>query len=154
MIERLLAIGDPSTRRQLVIQNPLLEWDEIISSLADRVWQEVRIDTARAQALADVAISIAEARNTKPGLAKAFRAKGNALYVSDQHAAAIENHQQAASLFEEVGDQSQLARTLSSSIQPLLLLGRYDEALATGERARAIFSREQNSWRLARLEIN
>jgi len=154
MIERLLALESASARRQLVLQDPSLEWDEIISTLADRVWQEVRIDTARAQALADIAIAIAEARDTKVGLAKALRAKGNALYVSDEHAAAIQNHQRAASLFEEVGDQSQLARTLSSSIQPLLLLGRYDEALAIGERAREIFSREQNSWRLARLEIN
>ena len=154
MIDRLLALDDASARRHLVLQNPSLGWEEIISTLADRVWQEVRIDTARAHALADIATAIAEARDTKLGLAKALRAKGNAFYVSDQHASAIENHQRAASLFEEVGDHSQQARTLSSSIQPLLLLGRYDEALAVGERAREIFSREQNSWRLARLEIN
>ena len=39
-------------------------------------------------------------------------------------------------------------------IQPLLLLGRYDEALAAGERGRAIFQEQGNTRRLARLEIN
>lgn len=153
-IERLLALRDEQSRKEIVLQNPFLEWGEIISSLADRVWQDVRIDTARAHSLADLAIFIAEVRETKVGLAKALRAKGNALYVSDQPAAAIEMHQRAASLFEQAGEQSQLARTLSSSLQPLLLLGRYDESLAAGEHAREIFSREQNTWRLARLEIN
>ena len=47
-----------------------------------------------------------------------------------------------------------MARTLSGSIQPLLLLGRYDQALATGERAAEIFRNQGNTRRLARLEIN
>src|SRR6202035_1574155 len=42
----------------------------------------------------------------------------------------------------------------SGSIQSLLLLGRYDEAIAAGERAKAIFRQQGNTRRLARLEIN
>jgi CHAT domain-containing protein len=72
----------------------------------------------------------------------------------NQHADAIELHRVAASLFEAAGEANELARTLSGSIQPLLLLGRYDEALHAGERARAIFMGLGNDWRLARLEIN
>ena len=154
VIARLMALKSDDERRSFVRQNPSCEWDSIISTVADRVWQELRVDAARAQGLADMAICVAEVRGSKAGLAKALRSKANALYVSDQHAAAIEMHQQAAALFEEVGDPSQFARTLSSSLQPLLLLGRYEEALAASEQARAIFSREQDSLRLARLEIN
>ncbi|MGC2197448.1 MAG: CHAT domain-containing tetratricopeptide repeat protein, partial [Terriglobales bacterium] len=40
------------------------------------------------------------------------------------------------------------------SIQPLLLLGCYDQALAAGARARKIFREQDNARRLARLEIN
>ncbi len=154
IIARLTALNSDDERREFVHQNPSCEWDGVISTVADRVWQELRVDATRAQSLADLAICIAKARDSKAGLAKALRAKGNALYVSDQHAAAIDMHRRAATLFEEVGDQSQLARTLSSSLQPMLLLGRYEEALAASERARAIFSEEQDALRLARLEIN
>lgn len=153
-IERLLALSDDADRRAFVQEHRSFNWDEIVSSLAERVWQEVRVDTAQAQRMADTAIQIAEFAGSKSGLAKALRAKANALYASDQHAAAVEMHQRAAVLFGEAGESLQLARTLSSSLQPLLLLGRYDEALAAGERAREIFAREKNSWRLARLEIN
>jgi CHAT domain-containing protein len=154
MIERLLALADESSRRQLVLQNPSVSWDEIVSSLTARVLQEVRVNTTQAELLADFAIEIAETTASKIGLAKALRAKANALYALDQHSAAIDLHRQAASLFEQAGDYAQVARTLSSSIQPLLLLGRYDEALAAGERARTIFEEERDRWRLARLEIN
>src|SRR2546426_2178332 len=63
-------------------------------------------------------------------------------------------HQRAVELFEAAGEDLELARTLSGSIQPLLLLGRYDQALAAGDRARTIFADQGNTWRLARLEIN
>ena len=39
-------------------------------------------------------------------------------------------------------------------MQPLLLMGEYNRALAAAERARRIFTAEGDSWRLARLDIN
>src|SRR5207245_1505395 len=46
------------------------------------------------------------------------------------------------------------ARTLSTSIQPTILLGEYDKAFHAVEQAREIFARLSDLWRLARLEIN
>ena len=83
-----------------------------------------------------------------------LRAKANVLYALGQHTAAVDLHQQAAAWFEAVGQSHELARTLSGSIQPMLLLGEYNRAFAAAERARQIFSTEGNAWRLARLEIN
>jgi CHAT domain-containing protein len=57
-------------------------------------------------------------------------------------------------LFEQACDDAELARTLSGCIQPLLLLGRYDQALAAAEQARAIFKKQGNVLRVARLEVN
>ena len=154
MIARLLASPDETAHRTLVTQHPSLDWDFILSTITDRVRQEINVDTARAQQMADIAITVAEASGSKLALAKSRRAKANALYATDQHAAAIEMHAGAAAIFESLGEKEELARTLSSSIQPSLLLGRYDEALAAGERARAIFAEQNDAWRLARLEIN
>jgi len=154
LIERLLALETSASRREFVASHPSADWDEIVQTLTERVWQEVRVDAHRADRIADAALDVAQSIASQISLARSFRAKANSLYTLDQHAAAIEHHEKAAACFEQVGDEAELARTLSGSIQPLLLLGRYDEALAKGERAAAIFKKQGNARRLARLEIN
>jgi CHAT domain-containing protein len=154
MIERLVALADDAAQRALVAEHPSFDWPEVVNQLTELVWKEVRVNSAKARHLADIAITVAEAVDDRIALAKSLRSKANALYVLDQHSAAIEMHERAAALFEALGDDGELARTLSGSIQPLLLRGRYDQALAAGERARRIFARAGNTRRLARLEIN
>jgi CHAT domain-containing protein len=154
MVERLVVAANDSEWRQLVAQHPLVEWDQVVSSLTDRARQEINVNIANAQRIAEIAMVVSEAIGSKVALARSQRAKANTLYAMDQHAAAIEMHRSAAALFEAAGEDQELARTLSGSIQPYLLLGRYEEALAAGKRAGAIFSQEGNDWRLARLEIN
>ncbi len=154
LLERLLALEDAGALKELVAEHPGADWNELVGALAERVWHEVRVDTVRAERLADVAIEIAELAGDAVSQGKSLRAKANALYTLDHHAEAIQFHKRAAELFAGAGEQAELARTLSSSIQPLLLLGRYDEALAAGGRARQIFEEQGNRRRLARLEIN
>jgi CHAT domain-containing protein len=154
LLERLLALEDALSTKDLVAEHPRVDWNALVGTLAERVWQEVRVDPHRAERYADIAIEIGEIVGHRVSLGKSLRAKANALYALDHHAAALQFHEQALTLFEQAGDQGELARTLSSSIQPLLLLGRYDQALAAGERARNIFQEQGNARRLARLEIN
>src|SRR6202795_2449495 len=154
IIERLLAAKDAPTRSQLVALHPAIAWVEIVETLTEKVWQEVRIDTQRAQQLADAALDVAQSLNRPNLLARSFRAKANAMYALDQHTEAVHFHEQAIALFEQTGEEAELARTLSGSIQSLLLLGRYDQAVAAGERAAAILRKQGNTRRLARLEIN
>src|SRR5207245_423078 len=87
-------------------------------------------------------------------LALGLRAMANALYSSGDYRAAIAHHQQAFQLYESLGDLNEAARTLSTSIQPMILVGEYDQAFQAAERAREIFTRLNDTWRLARLEIN
>ncbi|MGH9643539.1 MAG: tetratricopeptide repeat protein [Terriglobales bacterium] len=154
VVERLLELQEGPSRRALVAGHSAVAWDEVVKALTERVWQEVRVDAHRADRIADAALDVAQYIGDPISLARAFRSKANALYSLDQHAAAIEHHEKAATYFEKAGDEGELARTLSGSIQPLLLLGRYDQALATGERAADIFRSQGNTRRLARLEIN
>src|SRR5246500_1105711 len=154
MIERLVALADDAAQRAFVRGHPSFDWPEIVNQLTELVWKEVRVNSAKARQVADIAITVAEAIEDRVALAKSLRSKANALYALDQHSAAIEMHERAAALFEALGDDGELARTLSGSIQPLLLRGRYEQALAVGERARRIFARAGNTRRLARLEIN
>jgi CHAT domain-containing protein len=154
MIERLLAAKDATCREALVAQFPTIAWDEVIQTLTQKVWQEVRVDTHRAERLADAAVDVSRALGRPKLLARSFRAKANAMYALDQHTEAVNFHEQSVALFEQTGEEEELARTLSGSIQSLLLLGRYDEAVAAGERAGDIFCKHGNTRRLARLKIN
>jgi len=152
-MSQLLSLADRD-RREYVTQHPDNDWEGFVSMLTDRVREEVRIDTTMADRLADLSIGVAEAIGNSTALAKSLRAKANALYSLDQHAAAIDLHRRAVTIFEQVGNEEELARTLSGSIQPLLLLGRYDQALEAASRARELFTGQGNKLRLARLEIN
>ena len=117
MIERLLAAPDDVARRDLIAHHASADWDEIVSILTDRAREEVHVDTAQAQYMAETAVLVAEAAGSKIAQGKGWRAKANTLYALDQHAAAVEMHQRAAALFEQAGEQSELGRTLSGSIQ-------------------------------------
>ncbi len=153
VVQRLLAMEE-AARRDFVRGDATRDWAALASALTERVREDVRVDTVRAQQLADIAITISETIGNRLALAKSRRAKANALYALDQHAAAIEMHKQAVGLFEDEGDEKELARTLSGSIQPMLLLGQYDQALAAGGRARKLFLEQGNALRIARLDIN
>ena len=153
-LEKLIALDDDASRATFVASNLSLVRPEIVAELADQARELVRVDVAQALRTADAACAIASALEDKESLARALRAKANALYAKGEHAAAVNFHEQAAQLFENDGNQEELARTLSGSIQPMLLMGDYTRAFAAGDRARQIFEILGNTWRLARLQIN
>jgi hypothetical protein len=105
-VTRLLALDSPNDRKMLVEKNPAVEWDEVIRVLTERVWQEVRVNTQQAERMADAAVEVAEARGNPVSIGKSIRAKANALYALDRHAAAIELHERAIALFDQAGAPS------------------------------------------------
>lgn len=154
LVERLSALASKEERRAFVDAHRALRTPEVLTEVTSRVLRQIRVSTPDAVRLSDAAVTIAEALNTPAAMAEGFRSKANALYASGQNASAAELHQRAAELFEQAGNRQELARTLSTSIQPLLLMGQYDRALAAGERAKRIFLQDGNFWRLARVELN
>ena len=132
----------------------LLVSKESVVQLAELVVEKIRVDTREALALADGALAIARASRQKENLALALRAKANALYASGNNRDAVEHHEKAYKLYETLKNRKEAARTLSSSIQPLILLGEYDRAFQASERAREIFTEQGETRRIASLENN
>src|SRR3989440_1279158 len=150
-------LGQLSTepaRRKFLAQHKKLIRQEIVEQLSQLVVQKVRVSTQEALCLAEAAMLIAKRLRRKEVLALGLRAKANALYSSGDNRSAIEYHEQAFRLYESQGPWIEAARTLSTSIQPMILAGQYDQAFQAAERAREIFARLDDPWRLARLEIN
>ena len=154
LMAELGQLSSEPERRKFFAKHKSLIRQETVEQLAKLVVQRVRVSTQEALHLAEAAVLIAKRLRRKDALALSLRAKANALYSSGENRAAIEHHQQAFQLYEKLGIWNEAARTLSSSIQPMILLGEYDKAFEAAERAREIFARLDDHWRLARLEIN
>ena len=154
LFSQLAGTTGEAERKRLLARHRSLISPAIVKRLAEMVVTSVRVDTHRALALADSALEIAKRLRQKEAIALGMRARANALYASGDNQAAIEHHEKAIRLYTSLGIWKEAGRTLSSSIQPLILLGEYDRALQAFERAREIFVRVNDPWRLARLEIN
>ena len=152
--EQLVALPDQSSRLSYLSSHPELVSRSTVEMLNAAVNVQVRKDLGKANELAELALTLADRLGDKESQAYAFRARANALWYVGQSREAADLHAKAVQLFEETAQPVEAARTLSSSIQPLILLGEYDHAMAAADRARDIYTSAGEAVRLARLEIN
>jgi CHAT domain-containing protein len=153
VFDRLAQLPTAPLRVRFVSRLRLLS-PATVEHLDEAVRNLVRTDLKKAGELAEAALAIADALGDKESQAFALRAKANALWFLGQHIAASDMNARAIQLFHEMGRSLEEGRTLSTSMQPLILLGEYDRAQAAADRAREIFSAAGETVRLARLEIN
>ena len=151
---QLAGLPDESARQQFLEHHQELQRANVVGWLTDVVRRYIRMDTKQALAIAEFNVSLARTLRDQDALANALLWLGNALYNTGRHKEALDENAQALCLFRQLGKRSDVARTLNASIQPMLLLGRYEEATRAAEEASAIFRAEGNLWRLARVELN
>src|SRR5438128_4874796 len=154
LFSQLARLENEPTRRKFLSLHKSLARPGVVKQLSDLVHERIRVNTREALHLADAALLIARKLRREEDVALSMRTKANALYASGDNRSAVEHHEQAIATYEALGDQKEAARTLSSSIQPLILLGEYDRAFAASERAREIFTRLGETRRIGSLENN
>jgi tetratricopeptide (TPR) repeat protein len=147
-------LSDGPGRKAFLSQFPELLQPNVVEQLADEVRTAARVDVRKALSLAEAAVAIAGEMNDDHAWARSLRAKANALWLMGDCRSAVDLFEQAAARFERAGNMNEVGRTLSTSIQSLALLGRYDNAFTAAQRAREIFASLGETWRIARLEIN
>ena len=153
-VEELARLSDAASRRRFFRTHPRFIHASIVEQLADAVRERVHVDVNEAAALSEAAIVAARRVLSDDAMARALRAKANALRFRNELRPAVGLFDEAARLFERSGNLVELGRTLSSSIKAQLLLGRYAQALDAAKRAEKIFTALGDDHRLARLEIN
>jgi CHAT domain-containing protein/Tfp pilus assembly protein PilF len=141
-------------RQKFLSRHPVLLQPIVVEQLAPLVVSKIRVDPRQALHLAEVVVVIARKLRRKESVALALRAKANALHACGHNRAAVRHHDRAHEMYTSLSNWKEAARTLSSSIQPLILLGEYDRAIAASEQAREIFTRLGEARRLANLENN
>ena len=149
-----VAIATPARRAHFLAAHPGWVTADSVAHLTSIVPKLVRTDRDHAMAAAELAMAIARQLREPEAAAQAERAMANALHAFGRNAEAVIHHRKAARIFRSTGNAEQLARTLSSSIQPLILQGRYKAASAAADEARAIFAARGDQWRRARVELN
>jgi len=154
LLSQLARIEKDADRRKFLTRHKTLIRSEVVKQLADLVLEKIRVDTKEALHLAEAAVLIGRKLRRKEDIALSTRAKANALYACGDNRAAVEHHEQAIQMYEALGNLKEAARTLSSSIQPLILLGEYDRAFQSSEKAREIFIRIGETRRIANLDNN
>jgi len=154
LLPELTQLNNDADRQALLSRHPALVRSEAVEELAPMVVKHLRLDAREALRLAEAVVLIAGNLGRQEGVALALRAKANALHACGENRAAVEHHDQAYKIYAACGCWKEVARTLSSSIQPLILLGQYERAFAASEEARDIFARLGEGQRLATLENN
>ncbi len=154
LIEKLALTENQTDREEILAENGSLLTSEVVVELSKKVVERVRVDVHHARALAESALLIADKLGGREQKAHALRAKANALYASGDNKEAVQHHDEAFQIYSQEGNEREAGRTLSSSIQPLILMGEYERAFQASELARAIFTKLKDPWRVARLEIN
>ena len=153
LIERLASEPDARARRKLL--QTASNAPETVARLYDETVRLARIDLSRAERLARAADWLSRRAGDEASRALGLRAMGHIHYLNGRNEAAWNNYSAALAIFERLGKDLEVGRTLSGgSLQVLSYLGRYDEAFAWAERAREIFTRHGDRLRLARLDAN
>ena len=154
LIEELANLKDDASRTRYLARRSRLCNASVVQQLNDASRAKLRIDAHQALSLAQASVAIAYKLRDKLVLARSLRSKANALYNVGNNQASLDCHQKALEIFREAGNAEEEARTLNASIQPFLLLGRYDQALEAAGAARILFKKIGDLRRLGHVEIN
>ncbi len=153
-ISDLAAIPGEPERRAYLARHPQVHNPEAVQLLYNSVVTLVRVDVQQAERLAQASAWIAEKVNDPAAVAQSARAVGHVLYISGKYKQAIQEYERALSIFESLGREVDVARTISGALQSLIYDGQYQRAFQLGDRARAIFTAHKDRLRLARLDSN
>jgi CHAT domain-containing protein/predicted negative regulator of RcsB-dependent stress response len=153
-LREIAKLRDKATLRRYLSRRRGLQRVSVVWQLVDASRTNLRVDARQALSLAEAAVAIARRLGDREAIGGSLRSKANALYVLGSNESALECHSQALLIFQATQNAEQEARTLNSSIQPLILLGAYDRALAAAARARKLFRRLNDQRHLGHLEIN
>ncbi len=125
-----------------------------LPAIKDRLDDVLTVSVADAEKLARLAVALVDGASPPHLRALAVRCHAQVLHVRGEYGPAAEAYAEAAELHEEACQAEQAAQVRKTRIDPLMYLGRVDEAEAEGKRAREVFERFGDRHRLAELNVN
>lgn len=154
LLPELMRLENDVDREKFLSRHPGLFRTEAVKQLAPLVIKRIRVDAREALRLAEAIVLIARRLRSKECQALALRTKADALYACGENRTSVQYHDQAYEVYVSNGNLKEAARTLSHSIQPLILSGEYERAFTSSQQARDLFTQLGEHKRLASLENN
>ncbi|MBL8218920.1 MAG: CHAT domain-containing protein [Bryobacterales bacterium] len=127
---------------------------ELVLRLCEQSRVAMRSDIRIARDLAEAACAAARVAGDRRALAESWRMLGHVRHLSGDNRRAAAAYTRAVKILIGLGLRVDAGRTMSSALQSLIYLGRYDQAMDWAARARAIFEDDEDRLRLARLDSN
>lgn len=149
----LVAASNPK-RAALLAQHAALLDVELARALKDICLEAWTSDPSRAMAASAALAELADIRHEVEVRALADWAAGIAALVDGQMEAAIVALDKAEAQFKAVDDGHAAASTQVSKLIALAILGRYDEAIVTGQQARNVFVAHNDLLAAGKIEQN
>jgi tetratricopeptide (TPR) repeat protein len=137
-----------------IASHPEMSTTATVERLHAEIVAGIVVNQERAKRFAALARWLAERLADEYALGLADRSDGHVRYAAADYIGALQCYESAASRFEKLGRESDVAKTLLGAMQSLIYLGRDEQALRFAQRARRVLERESDRLRLARLDSN
>ncbi|MGB0387397.1 MAG: CHAT domain-containing protein [Ardenticatenaceae bacterium] len=159
-VEELLTLPSLAAQKQFlkshreVLQNQEFA-DEVAPQLKAKADHFLRTKIEKTLQIVECLFCLAELTQNPLYRALGLRAKGNVYGIGQgDHKRAIDTYDQAADIYRVAGRQVEQAISQTGKIWSLAVLGRYEEALETGQWACTIFEAHEQWFRLAEMKKN
>jgi tetratricopeptide (TPR) repeat protein/plasmid stabilization system protein ParE len=154
LIEHLLHLPIGGCDAVFLEHNSQLLNRTTVLEIADQVNQIAREDLDKAETLANLVAWLSELANDEFCRAKSLRSLGNVKVLRNDYQQAVELFERSLEICRRLAIEREEAATLSAQLQPLMYLGRYEEAFSKANLARQIALRLGDELLLARIGIN
>ena len=155
LIQELLLLPHDAQQHYLAEHAPLLD-DELAAYLKQEADRLLRVDVSQSLQTAELLYRVAEHNDEQCHRALGLLVEANARSIGGlgEYQRAVELYDEAAAIYERHDRPIDQARSQIGKLWSLASLGRYDEALQSGQWARRVFE-EHEAWEsLAVLTMN
>lgn len=154
LAEKLIAAGSETERKALLIQYKRRADARLAVVLKEICYAAWTSEPTKAQRAALALKTLLKINPENEIKALSFWVSGIAEITKGKFDSAVKNLDRSADVFFQIGKEQDAAQTHVAKLIALGLLGRYDEAFETGERALEIFEKFGDELAAGKIEMN
>ena len=154
LAQRLISAASDAERTRLLTLNHRLADVRLAREIREACYAAWTVEPVKARRAAAAMRCLAKVNNSIETNASLFWVSGISDITKAKFESAIINLDKAAVIFNDSGHVTDSAQTQVAKLLALAMLGRYDEAVRTGQKALKIFVRESDELAAGKIEMN
>jgi tetratricopeptide (TPR) repeat protein len=154
LAEKLISAGSEAERKRLLAESDKQADEKLAFALKEICYAAWTSEPVKAQKASQALKILAKINPHEEIRALSFWVSGIAELTRGRLASAVKNLDRAAEIFFQIGSEHDAAQTQVAKLIALAMLGRYDEALETGEKTLKIFKKYDDRLAIGKVEKN